>query len=78
MGRAGSSNTFLALEREGEEVPMAPPNKKRGENSLNNGTKLRLSPEDPCRPRARGGTAVQSLRGLRGISSSVSFVYCSS
>lgn len=28
VGRAGSSNTFLALDGEGEEVPMAPPDTK--------------------------------------------------
>lgn len=74
-GRAGLSNTFLALKgKRGGSADGASRYKKRGENSLNNGTKLRLSPE--------------SLRGLRlgrvqcslcwgwGISSSVSFVYC--
>lgn len=54
------------------------PIQKRGENSLNNGTKLRLSPEKP--PKASGWgrdrSAVSAVDW--GISSSVSFVYCSS
>lgn len=57
---------------------MAPPGTKRGENSLNNGTKLRLSPRRGApRPGAGGVAAVQSLQWAGGISSSVSFVYCS-
>lgn len=44
-GRAGSSNTFLALKgKRGGSADGASRYKKRGENSLNNGTKLRLSP----------------------------------
>lgn len=51
--RAGSSNTFLALKGKGAgSADGASQYKKRGENSLNNGTKLRLSPEEP--PRASG------------------------
>ena len=62
-GRAGSSNTFLALKgKRGGSADGASPYKKRGENSLNNGTKLRLSPE-ASRPQA-GRDAVQSLLGL--------------
>lgn len=72
-GRAGSSNAFLAL-REGRKCRWRLPVQKRGENSLNNGTELRPSAEEPLGPRA--GAAVQSLQA--GISSSVSFVYCSS
>lgn len=53
-----------------EEVLMAPPDTKNGENSLNTGTELRLSP-DLCR------AAVQSAVG-GAVSSSVSFVCCSS
>lgn len=37
------------------------PVQKRGENSLNNGTKLRLSPEEPPEPRA-GRVQLQSLQ----------------
>lgn len=33
-GRAGSSNTFLALKGKGEEVPMAPPDTKNVERIL--------------------------------------------
>lgn len=44
-GRAGLSNTFLALKgKRGGSADGASRYKKRGENSLNNGTKLRLSP----------------------------------
>lgn len=51
------------------------PVQKRGENSLNNGTKLRLSPEEPPEPRAGRDAVAVSAVGW-GISSSVSFVYC--
>lgn len=47
----------------GEEVPMAPPDTKNVENSLNNGTKLRLSPE-VLRGLGLGRDAVQSLQRL--------------
>lgn len=55
------------------------PVQKRGENSLNNGTELRLSPRRGAPGQGRGGTAAaQSLQWAGGISSSVSSVYCSS
>lgn len=54
------------------------PIQKRGKNSLNNGTKLRLSPRSPAGPRAGEWPQRSLCSGLGGISSSVSFVYCSS
>lgn len=63
-GRAGSSNTFLALKGKGAgSADGASQYKKRGENSLNNGTKLRLSPRSLREPRA-GRVQLQSLQRL--------------
>lgn len=48
----------------GEEVPMAPPDKKTWREFLNNCTKLRLSPEEPRGPRAREWLQCSLCSGL--------------
>lgn len=61
-GRAGSSNTFLALKgKRGGSADGASRYKKRGEDSLNNGTKLRLS-RGTSEGLGLGEGAVQSLQ----------------
>lgn len=64
QGKAGLSNTFLALEggEEGRKCRWRLQIQKRGEKSLNNGTKLRLSPEEPPAGLGLGVTTVQSLQ----------------
>lgn len=51
----------------GEEVPMAPPDTKTWREFLNNGTKLRLSPEEPGGPRAREWPQCSLCRGCAAL-----------
>lgn len=59
------SNTFLVLEGEGRKCRWRLQIQNRGENSLNNGTILRLSPRSP-QASGRDVAAVQSLQWAGG------------
>lgn len=64
-GRAGRPTASWHSRGEGRKCRRRLPIQKRGENSLNNGTKMRLSPRSPASGGRGAGTA-QSLRGAGG------------
>ena len=63
-GKGRLSNPFSVLKGKGRKCTWRLQIQKRGENSLNNGTKLRLSPEGPRGPRAREWPQCSLCSGL--------------
>lgn len=58
---------LLGTRQGGEEVPMAPPDTKTWREFLNNGTKLRLSPEEPAGLGPGSGRSAVSAGGCAAL-----------